>query len=146
MFESAQLIEDAAQRPDITLVVVGLLLAELRGQIVRGADDGVREVCGLVEELGHTQVSDFDLVLSSEEHVYGLDVSVEYFVRVQVLNSEAHLKEELPNTLLCEGLSHLLLEVETEVAILAELHDNVDVRLLGEAVVVLDYVGAIDAR
>ena len=56
MLEGAELVEDAAEGPDVALVVVGLLLAELGREVVGGADDGVGEVLGLVEHLGDAEV------------------------------------------------------------------------------------------
>lgn len=48
MLEGAELVKNAAKRPNITLMIVGLLLAQLRAEVVWRADDGVSEVRRLV--------------------------------------------------------------------------------------------------
>ena len=62
---------------------------------------------------------------------------------MQVLDAEAHLEEEPPNCLLRQALPHLSLHVQTEIAILAVLHDDVDIVLLGEGIMILHDVCAI---
>ena len=76
MLEGAKLVKNAAKRPNITLMIVGLLLAQLRAEVVRRADNGVSEVRRLVQHLRHTQIPNLDLVFLSQEHVNGLDVSM----------------------------------------------------------------------
>ena len=104
------------------------------------------EVRCLRQQFGDPEIPYLDLVVPREEHVDRLDVSMEDLVRVEVLEAETHLKEELPDVLLREHLAHLALEELTEISLLAELHNDVDVTLLSEGVIVLDYVGAVDAR
>ena len=53
MLESAKFIENASQGPDITLVVIGLALADLRAQIVGRAHGGL---CQLHRSLQHLQI------------------------------------------------------------------------------------------
>ena len=59
------------------------------------------------------------------------------------MNAEAHLEEESPYGLLRQALAHLPLQVQTKVAILAVLHDDVDIVLLGEGIVILHNVRTI---
>ena len=62
---------------------------------------------------------------------------------MQVLNAEAHLEEESPDCLLRQALAHLPLKVQAKVAILAVLHDDVDIVLFGERVMILHDVRTI---
>ena len=124
-------------------MIVGLLLAQLGAEVVRRADDCVCEIRSLIQHLRHTEVPNLDLVLFGQEHVYGLDVSVQNLVSVQVLNAEAHLKEESPYGLLRQALPHLPLQVQAKVAILAVLHDDVNVVLLSEGIMILHDVRTV---
>jgi len=91
VLEGAHFVEDAAEGPDVAFVVVGLLLTELRRQVVRRPHHRMRKVRSLVQHLSHPQVSNLYLVIFGEEHVDGFDVSVEDLVGVEVLQAEAHL-------------------------------------------------------
>ena len=90
-------------------MIIGLLFAELRGQIVWRSDYRVSEIGCLVEELGHSQIPYLDLVVFREEHVDGFDVAMKDLVRMQILDAQAHLDEEFPDVRFLKGLSHLLL-------------------------------------
>lgn len=144
--EGAQFVEDAAEGPDVALVVVGLLFAKLGRQVVGCANNGVGHVVGLGEALGDSEVSDLDLVGFAEEHVDGLDISVEDLEGVQVVEAQRHLDEKLPNLVLAQAPAHLLLEELTDVAVFAELHDDVDGVGVRKGVVVPAHVLAVDLR
>lgn len=122
MLQSAQLVEHAPERPDVALMVIGLLLAEFRGQIVRRSHHGVREVCCLVQHFRHAQVANLYAVILRQEHINCLDVSVQNFIGVQILNAQTHLNEELPNFCFRQGPPHLLLQINTQISIFAVLH------------------------
>ena len=47
-------------------------------------------------------------------------------VCMQVLYSEAHFNEELPNLALAQVFAHLALQVLTQVLVLAQLHHDVE--------------------
>lgn len=55
------------------------------------------------------------------------------FVVVHVLQTETHIYENLPHQIFCQVLVVLLLKERTQIAILAELYDDVN---LGLAVVI----------
>ena len=62
---------------------------------------------------------------------------------MQVLDSETHLEEEPPYGLFRQALPHLPLQVQAKIAILAVLHDDVNVVLLGEGIMILHYVRTV---
>lgn len=84
MLKGAKLVENAAERPYIAFVIIWLLLTKFRTQVIWSSDDSVSHVLCLVEQLGHTQIPDFDLVIFAQKHIDGLDISMQYFVGVQV--------------------------------------------------------------
>jgi hypothetical protein len=100
MLQSAEFIQNTAKGPDVTLVVVRLLLTEFRGQVVGCSYHSMSKVSSLVEHFSYTQVTYLDLVFFGQKHVDGLDVSVQDLVSMEVLESLTHLNKELPNLLL----------------------------------------------
>lgn len=64
MLEGAQLVQQAAQCPDVAFLVVGLLLAQLGRQVEGRAYHRMGEVVR-VQHLGHAEVANLDhLVLA----------------------------------------------------------------------------------
>jgi len=49
--EGGHLIEHTAERPDIRFMVIGLVLENLRGHVVRGANAGSSKVLGSFHDL-----------------------------------------------------------------------------------------------
>jgi len=84
MLKGAKLVENAAERPYIAFVIIWLLFTKFRTQVIWSSNDSVSHVLCLVEKLGNTQISDFDLVIFAQKHIDGLDISMQYFVGVQV--------------------------------------------------------------
>lgn len=84
MPKSAELIEHAAEGPNVTLVVVWLLFAELWRKIIRRSDDRVGHILRLIQQFGDTQVANFDLIFFPEEHIRRLDVTMQNLVLMQV--------------------------------------------------------------
>ena len=87
------LIQDAAKRPNIWLLVVGLLLADLGWQIVWCSDSRLGTVVSVLQDASNSKVTDLDLAALSHENVLGLEVTMEDFPVVDVLDSEGHLHE-----------------------------------------------------
>ena len=69
MLEGCHLVEHAAGAPDVALVVVGLLLGDLRRQVVRRADARARERVRAVERLGDSEVAHLHAPTRHQEHV-----------------------------------------------------------------------------
>ena len=92
-------------------MVVWLFLAQFWTQVVRRPNDSVGHVLRLVEELGDTKVSDFNLVIFCQENICGLDVSVQNFVAMEIPEAKANFDEEAPDLCLYQLPPHLLLQV-----------------------------------
>lgn len=122
--QSCHLIEDTPQRPDIGLVVVGLVLPDLRRGVVGRAGLGVEEP--FFGDLGDVHVAQLDRAILVEEDVGRLHVSVVDFEVVEGLESVDHLNENVPDFLFLEQLAALLMphDLLIEVSMITKLHDN----------------------
>lgn len=121
----AQLVQQAAQGPNVALLVVGFLLAQFRGEIEGSADHSLGKlVTG--EHLGHPQISDFDLFVLVHEDVESFNIAMEYLVFVDVLQAHADLYENSPNLLLLQRLFDLAFQEVGEVTVVAVLHYDVE--------------------
>ena len=58
------------------------------------------KVSCLIQHFRYPEVSNLNLILTREEHIDRLNVSMQYLVRMQILYSKAHFKEEFPDALL----------------------------------------------
>ena len=126
MPQSAKLVKYASERPDIGLVIVRLFFAKFGRKIVRRTDNSVRHISRLIQLASDTQIANLDHVISRQEHVDSLDITMQDAVRMQILHSKTHLDEEFPNLTFAKVFSHLTLQVLTKVTVLAELHHNVE--------------------
>ena len=82
-------------------------------------------VGGVIEFSSDTKVTNLDLVILSQEHVDGLDISVQNAVGVQILEAQAHLYEEFPYLSFTHVLVHLSLKVLAQILVLTKLHDDI---------------------
>ena len=65
---------------------------------------------------------------------------------MEVLQSETHLYEKLPDSLFSQHAAHLSFQIDAQVSVLTELHDDVDVVSICVGVVVLHNVGTVYLR
>ena len=73
--KSYHLVEDTAQGPDIRLLVVRLLLANLRRQVIWCSNSCLGTVIGVLEDTGNTEISDFNGAILIHKDVLGLQVN-----------------------------------------------------------------------
>ena len=83
-------------------------------------------ILGLIQQFGHAEITNFDLVFLAQEHVGRFDVSMQDLVLMQVTQSQAHFYEELPDLSLLQRSIHLLLQMLANVTILTILHNYID--------------------
>jgi len=60
MAQGHHLVEDAAEGPNIGLLIVGLLLADFWREIVRSSNSCLRTVVSVLEHTSDTEVANFD--------------------------------------------------------------------------------------
>lgn len=85
------LVEHTPQHPNVTGVVVTVVLAYLGRQVVRGACHGIRHLLRAVQLFADPEVAQFELALLVDEHILGFDVPVENAFAVQILHSQTEL-------------------------------------------------------
>ena len=88
-------IKDAAERPDIWLLIVWLLLANLRRQVVRGADCSLSAIVRVLQDSSDTKVTYFDLAALRHKYILCLEVTMQDFPVVDVLDGKRHLDEPI---------------------------------------------------
>lgn len=63
---------------------------------------------------------------------------------VQIVDSKAYLDEDLPDEVVCEQFPILFLDVGLQVAVVAVLHDYVDLSVFYEGVQVTNNEGGVE--
>jgi len=89
--QSTELIEYNSKRPNVTLEGVRTPLDYFRAQIVRSTDHRLRDINGVLQNAGDTEITDLNLALLRQEEVLALQVTMEHFSIMNVLQAEAHL-------------------------------------------------------
>ena len=90
--ERYQLVEDTAERPDVTLGVVGFVLPDLWRSVVRRASLGLENA--RLSHFGNVEVSQLNVALLCQEDVGALDVSVDDLLLMQRLQAQNHLVKD----------------------------------------------------
>jgi hypothetical protein len=123
--ERSNFVEHAAQRPQVALIVVGLVLPHLRAGVVGSACLGVEHA--FLGDLGDVEVSQLGSAVLAHEDVGTLHVSVEDLELVQRLQSFYQVDEDLPNQVLIESSLGLLVlhYLLIQVSVVSVLHHDV---------------------
>ena len=95
VLESAELIQDAAQGPDVRLVCVWLVLAYLRGHVVRRALHREGVIGGALQHLRDTKVSKFDGIILGQEYILRFEISVKNLATMNILQRQAKLHKPI---------------------------------------------------
>lgn len=93
MIQGGNLIEDAAETPDVTLLVIRFFLADLRRKVVGRADGSIGAIVGMLEDSGYAKVADLDISLGGEEDVLSLQVAMEDLLIMDVVHGKCHLDQ-----------------------------------------------------
>jgi hypothetical protein len=89
--ERDHFVENTAQRPDIRFLVIGLLLADLWREIVWRSNGCLGAVVGVLQDSGNSEITDFDRTVLIHKYVLCLQISVQNFPVVNVLDCQSHL-------------------------------------------------------
>ena len=91
LLEAGQFVNDAAQTPDVGLVIVRLVLHDLRTSVDQRAHKGVHQLRRVLQVLGEPEVHQLDAVVLVDHDVRRVQVSVhDPLVDVQVLQRRAN--------------------------------------------------------
>ena len=126
--ESGDLVENAAETPNIRFLVVRLFLADLRREIVRSADGGIGAVVGVLQYSGDAEVSNLDVSLRSEEDVLGFQIAMQDLFVMDVIHGQGHLHQPCHYLLLRKQSPQLFLSryLVEHIAALAVVHDDTE--------------------
>ena len=124
--EGHQLVEDAAERPDIRLVVVGFVLPDLGTRIVRRAS--LRLQNARLGNLRNIEISQLDHALFRQKHVCALYISMDDLFVVKGLQAQYHLVENGPDVVFLRKLRSLfgIINLGLQVAVIAILHNDAE--------------------
>ena len=135
MTESDHFIEDTSKRPDIRFLVVRFLLADLWRQVVRSTDSCLSTIIGVLQNTSNTEVSNLNCTILVHKNVLSLQVSMENFPVVNMLNGKSHLDKPVENLVLtvADFANFLLVgNLCVEVAAISIVHDDAETALVHE--------------
>ena len=126
VLKSAELVQNAAERPDVTFSGVRVALASLWAHIVRGTDHSLSRSVSVLQHPTNTKISKLDRVIASEENILRLQISMDHPTTMDVFKSQAHLYKPIEYLVLCEPLPFALppLDMVGQVPYFAVLHDD----------------------
>ncbi len=84
MLEHAEFIEDAAKGPHIRSISVRIILANFGAHVIGCADDCMRSLVSVLENLRDAEIAEFYSVVACEKDVRALDVAMEDLAAVDV--------------------------------------------------------------
>mmetsp|Transcript_27864 Transcript_27864/g.66198 ORF Transcript_27864/g.66198 Transcript_27864/m.66198 type:complete len:241 (-) Transcript_27864:369-1091(-) len=144
MLEGGHLVEKAAERPYVTLLVILLALADLWREVVRRPDRGGCKVVRVVEHLGDAKVAELQDPSLGDEHVLGLEVPVQDLPVVHMLQPKEELHCPVQDLLLWEKRAFPPLQRLVEVAFRAVVHDDAKYAPLKEGLLTRDDVRMLE--
>ena len=97
MTKSDHFVENATQRPNIRFLVVRFLLANFWRKVVRSSNGSLSTVVGVLQHTRDAEISDLDGSVLVHENVLSLQVSVQNFSVVDVLDGQRHLHKPVEN-------------------------------------------------
>jgi len=143
MSQSYHLVQDAAERPNIRLLVIRLLLTDLRRKVVRSSNGRHCTVVGVLEDSSNAKVAYLDGAILVHKDVLGLQVAVQYFPVVDVLDGQSHLHKPVQDLVLAvTDFAYLLLvrDLRVEVSSVCIVHDDAEASLVHKGLFVGDDV------
>mmetsp|Transcript_83697 Transcript_83697/g.231974 ORF Transcript_83697/g.231974 Transcript_83697/m.231974 type:complete len:341 (-) Transcript_83697:71-1093(-) len=146
--ERGHLVNDAAKSPNVAPKRVGLLLADLWAEIVRGANCRPSKGHSALEHLGDAEVTHPQTVRRGEEKVLALEIPMQDVLVMHVLQRQGDLSKPPEDLPLAQGLARLAGAVDplVEVAPVREVHHYGQGAVLGEALAIAHYVRVLQAR
>ena len=104
VLECAQFVEHAAERPDVALESVRLVLAHLRTHVVGRADHSHRSAVRVLKHFRYPEIAQFHRVVARQEYVLSFEVTVHHLATVDVLERQTELHKPVEDLCLREYL------------------------------------------
>ena len=140
------LVQDTAERPNVTLAIVRLVTPDLRTSVVGCSCLSVTQA--LFNDLTDVEISQFSLHVFKEEQIGTLHVTMQDLADVERAKSTDDLNENVPDLLLLDvGLPFLVVaDLLEDVTIIGILHDEAQARggLIDEGVFVADDIRVVN--
>ena len=100
--QSAKLVEEHTDAPNVALVVVRVVLNDLRTQVVGRTDHSLGQLVGRLHNARDTKVAKLYYVICGEEDIQCFDIAMHDLAVVAVLQCEHYLREPVEDLLLRE--------------------------------------------
>lgn len=100
--QSAKLVEEHTDAPNVALVVVRVVLNDLRTQVVGRTDHSLGQLVGRLHNARDTEVAKLYYVICGEEDIQCFDIAMHDLAVVAVLQCEHYLREPVEDLLLRE--------------------------------------------
>jgi hypothetical protein len=118
-----QLIQQDAKRPDIKRVIVILILNHLWSHVFKSSTKGV-SLLHVIRLNAPAEITDFNDVSFFDQDIFRLDISVNETLLVHVVDTTAHLNEEVKGSVFGQEL--LLTNQVKQVAFAGVLKRQID--------------------
>ena len=149
--KSADLKDDAAERPDVGFVCVLFVFAQLGGEVEGGAGHCVA-VLSALHQLGNPEIPNFEVHVAVDEDVLGLHVAMNDVHAVDVLHYENELENPGGDQALVKEFVIFLhsldvvgqgLLYDKQVATSAKVHEQDQFVILNKILIVTDDVDVL---
>lgn len=143
MVERHQLVQDAAETPDIRFLVVHFVLPDLGSHNTRRADLSLRHLKRSPHILGNPKIPNLQLIKPPNKNILTFQIPMHYLPIMHILQPMTQLNKPFQNLLLAQQTIIIpifpSIQIAFKLAILGVLHDNADI-----AFVVLEALGVVD--
>jgi hypothetical protein len=97
VIESCNFIKDTPQTPDIRLLVIGFLLADLRRQVIWRPNSCIGAVVRMLEYSSNSEISDFNIALLRQEYILSFEISMQNLLVMHIVHRKSHLDKPCDN-------------------------------------------------
>ena len=102
VFQSRQRVKNTAERPDIDWERVHPMLDNFRSKVNRSPDARGEKIIGIMDNFGHTKITNFVMATLSLKYILHLDISMDDIFIVQVFQCRYESLKNIPKFFLSE--------------------------------------------
>jgi hypothetical protein len=117
MLKSTEFIKNTTHCPNIRLETIWFVFANFRTHIVGSSNHCHCMFIGVLKDSGYSKVSQLYCVISSQEYIGSLNISMQNFSAMDVFKSHAHLYKPIDDIIFIELFSSILLFLDMEIQI-----------------------------